>query len=177
MPAGSDGLLWVRELVFATLVGIARSSYQAWESDDLLTRPANGAYTQTHVVEAVLLAELRSRLPVPAVRNAMRGLRADGLLENITDRFRSPSRTAYLDLVIEADIGGVAVCFSERELLREVRRSRLPRTLTIVPLSETLTRSIAGFHNNAESGAPPTKRARGRPSSSRAEVTALRRGP
>lgn len=175
MPVGSDGLLWVRELRLVSLVDVSRSTYQSWDTEGLLSRPATGAYTQTHVVEALVAGALRTRLPLTAARNAMNQARAEGLVAEATDRFRTSSPDAYLDLVIDPQIADVVFCFDEAALLHAVREPRLPRTLCIVPLAEALTRAMTGFHNNATSGPIPSKRTRGRPRSEPGTITPLRR--
>ena len=175
MAAGSDGLRWVRETCLVSLVDVPRSTYASWAAEGLLERPDSGAYTETHVVEALLLHAVRARLPLAAARNAARRLRSDGLVAEITDRFREPTASAHLDLVIESDIGAVSVCFDDADLLQAVRHPTRPRTFTVVPLADDIARAMTGFDNNAERGSPPTKRSRGRPRTRAASVTPLRR--
>lgn len=162
MSAAADGIQWMPESRFCALLQIPRSTLQSRDSEDLLVRPETGAFTETHVVEALLVDRLRAFLPVATTRNAMRRLRADGTLSEATDRFRELRAGDRLDIVIDTDIGEVHLCLDDAALLLAVRDDRHTRTLVVAPLADDVRRAIKGFRNGAEVGSPPVKRARGR---------------
>jgi hypothetical protein len=174
MEGRSDGRAWLPELRLASLVGVPRSTYHAWEAEGLLERAANGACTEVHLVEAILCDAVRAEVSLAATKQAMRRFREAGVVQLVVDLLRGTDTCTLIDVVVEPVLGDVTLCFAEREVLQAVRDPARARTSTVVPLAEILVRAIRGFDNNATDRLPPEKRRRGRPPKS-VSVTPLRR--
>jgi hypothetical protein len=176
VTTAADGLLWLPEVRLLKLAGVSRSTYQSWASEELIARPSTGAYYPFHLVEAVLCGAIRAKLPLVATKNAMRDLRETDMLGAVVDRVRDFSVVRQVDLVIELEIAEATLCVSDEELLRAVRDPARTRTSTVTPLGDVLARAMRGFHNQAEAGAAPEIRKRGRPAKSAPVIRLVDRG-
>jgi hypothetical protein len=174
MTAASDGLAWVPELRLVQLADVARSTYQSWERDGLVEQSETGAYTERHVIEAILVDALRSTLPRAATANVLARLRAVGDLERLVDRARGLDPGDHFDAVVEVEVGSVVVCHDDASLAEAVRDPHRPRTVTVIPLADALIRARSGFWTHAHRGAAPAERKRGRPKRAGASVRPLR---
>lgn len=174
MAQAADGMGWIHESTLARLVEVPRSTYQTWDSEDLVRRPESGAFTKLHVVEALLCRTARSHLSVNATRNGMHRVRADNGLERVVDLVRDPRDIAFIDLIVNKDQSAFELCSSEREIVQAVRDALRPRLSLVAPLGQVFADAMTVFENEANRGAPPNVRKRGRPP--KASVIPLRGG-
>jgi hypothetical protein len=172
----TDGIMWIHESTLVKLADLARSTYQTWDSEDLVQRPDSGAFRKLHLVEALICKTARPELSLNATRNGMHRLRGD-LLEQVVDRVRDPRKVAFLDLVVNKNESAFELCLSDREVAQAVRDPRGSRTCVITPLGQVFADAMRVFENEANRGAPPSVRKRGRPPKDKlASVIPLRGG-
>jgi hypothetical protein len=177
MTQVADGILWIYESTLVKVAGIARSTYQTWDAELLVRRPASGAFNRLQLVEAIVCKAARAQLSLNATRNAMDRVRDGGILEDVVDLLRSPRKVAFVDLVVNKDDSEFTLCFSEREVLEAVRNPQGPCSCVVTILGRVLTDAMKTFDNEANRGRPPSIRKRGRPPKEKsASVIPLRGG-
>jgi len=165
---------WIYEATLAKLVDVPRSTYQSWDSEDLVQRADSGACTKLHVVEALICRTARAHLSINATRNGMHKVREDHGLEQIVDLVRDPKKVAFIDLVVNKDQSAFTLCLTEREVIQEVRDPLRPRLSLVAPLGRMFADAMTVFDNEANHGPQPSARKRGRPP--KAAVIRLRGG-
>jgi hypothetical protein len=170
----ADDMGWIFESTLAKLVEVPRSTYQTWDREGLVQRPETGAFAKLHVVEAILCRTARAHLSINATRNGMRRVREDPGLGHVVDLVRDPRKVAFVDLVVNKDQSAFALCLSEREVVEAVRDPVRPRLSVVAPLGQMFADAMTVFNNEANPGAAPNARRRGRPP--KASVIPLRGG-
>lgn len=163
MAHTADDMGWIHESTLARLVDVPRSTYQTWDNEDLVRRPDSGAFTKLHVVEALICRTARGHLSINATRNGMHRVRQDHRLERIVDLVREPQNVAFIDLVVNKDASAFTLCLNEDEVLQAVRDPLRARLSLVAPLGQVLADAMTVFDNEANRGAPPSARKRGRP--------------
>jgi hypothetical protein len=177
MAQVADGILWIHESTLVKLADIPRSTYQTWDAELLVRRPASGAFSRLQVVEAIVCRAARAQLSLNATRNAMDRVRDDSVLGGVVDLVRDPRKVAFVDLVVNKDDSDFKLCFSEREVLEAVRNPQGPCSCVVTILGRVFADAMKAFDNEASRGRPPSIRKRGRPPKEKsASVIPLRGG-
>jgi len=174
MKQATDEIGWIYESTLAKLADVPRSTLQTWDTEDLVQRAESGACTKLHVVEAIICRTARAHLSINATRNGMHRMREDHGLENIVDLVRDPRKVAFVDLVVNKDQSAFTLCLTEDEVVEAVRDPLRPRLSLVAPVGQMLADAMTVFDNEANRGAPPSARRRGRPP--KAAVIPLRGG-
>ena len=147
---------WVSQRRMQAITGIPRATWHHWASEGLVRIAEDNAYTEADVLELVIVGALRSFLGPRELAAIWRWQRREGFTDALIHQARSIESEGFLDLVLEAETGRLAVASDLPTLLGAVREPLRPRALVVIPLAQHVIRVREAFRLFAQTEQRPT---------------------